>query len=386
MPPTITRIDIYKLNIGLHEPFVISLGTSHRAENLLVRVHTSDGLTGLGEGSPLPTINGETQQIAVDAVRALAGLLIGRDPSDIEGAVSAMHAALPFNTSAKCALDCALYDLLGQRVGLPLYALLGASTAGAASGAAGRRIRTDLTISLTPPDQIAAKAQAVVAQGFRTIKLKLGTNRRDDVARVRIVRETVGAGIALSVDANQGWSAATALAVLRDIAPFDIEHCEQPVAKWDRAALRAVRDASPIPIVADEACFDHHDAYTLAHERAADMFNIKLSKSGGLHTALKIAAVAESAGLTCMVGCMLEAKIGITASAHLAAGRPVITYADLDGILLHSEDPFSGGVTVEGDELVLPHAPGIGVTVDAGWLAGLECVTIGRRDNGGTST
>ncbi len=369
MTSTITRIDIYKMNISLHEPFIISLGTSYRAENLLVRVHTSDGLMGLGEGSPLSTINGETQDIAFDAARSLAGLLIGREPTDIEGTVAAMNAALPFNTSAKCALDCALYDLLGKRAGLPLYALLGSSA---------RRIRTDLTISITPPDQIAAKAQAVVARGFRTIKLKLGTNRRDDVARVRTVRETVGRDAVLTVDANQGWQAATAIAVLNDIAPYDVEHCEQPVPKWDHTALKQVRDASPIPIVADEACFDHHDAYALARERAADMFNIKLSKSGGIHTALKIAAVAESVGMKCMVGCMLEAKIGITASAHLAAARPVINYADLDGILLHSEDPFSGGVRVEGDELVLPDAAGIGVEVDEGWLSELECVRVQR--------
>jgi L-Ala-D/L-Glu epimerase len=368
MCPTITRIDVYKMNVALHEPFVISLGTSYRAENLLVRILTSDGLVGLGEGSPLPTINGETQDIAVDAARALAGLLIGRDPSDIEGAVAAMNAALPFNTSAKCAIDCALYDLLGNRAGLPLYALLGGTA---------RRIRTDLTISITPLDQIAAKAQAVKDKGFRTIKLKLGTNRRGDVERVRLVRETVGDAAVLSVDANQGWSAATAIAVLNGIARYDIEHCEQPVPKWDHAALKAVRDASPIPIVADEACFDHRDAYTLARERAADMFNIKLSKSGGIHTALKIAAVAESAGMKCMVGCMLEAMAGITASAHLAAARPVINYADLDGILLHSENPFTGGVTVEGDELVLPDVPGIGVEVDPSYLAGLECVTVG---------
>ena len=146
--------------------------------------------------------------------------------------------------------------------------------------------------------------------------------------------------------------------------------------RWDHRALKAVRDASPIPIVADEACFDHHDAYTLARASAADMFNIKLSKSGGIHTALKIAAVAESAGMKCMIGCMLEAKIGIAASAHLAAARPVINYVDLDGILLHSEDPFTGGLTVEGDELVLSDAPGIGVGVDLSYLDGLESVTV----------
>ena len=155
MTPTITRVDIYKLNVALHEPFVIALGTSYRAENLLVRVHTSDGLCGVGEGSPLPTINGETQGIAFEAARALGRLLLGRDPIDIEDRVAEMNAALPHNTSAKCALDLALYDLLGKRASLPLYALLGGTR---------RRIRTDLTISITPLDQIAAKALAVKEQ------------------------------------------------------------------------------------------------------------------------------------------------------------------------------------------------------------------------------
>ena len=367
MTPTITRIDIYKMNVALHEPFVIALGTSYRAENLLVRVHTADGLCGLGEGSPLPTINGETQSIAFDAAETLARLMMGKDPSDIEGRVAEMNAALPHNTSAKSALDCALYDLLGKRAGLPLYALLGGTR---------RRIRTDFTISITPPPEIAFKALAVKERGFRSIKLKLGTNRRDDEARVRLVREAVGDGISLSVDANQGWSAATAVSVLNEIDRYGVEHCEQPVPAWDHQALKAVRDVSPIPIVADEACFDHHDAYALARASAADMFNIKLSKSGGIHTALKIAAVAESAGMCCMVGCMLEARIGIAASAHLAAARPVINYADLDGILLHSQDPFAGGLTVEGDELVLSDAPGIGVEVDPSYLGGLESVTV----------
>ncbi len=367
MPAKITRIDVYKLNVALHEPFVIALGTSYQAENLLVRIHTSDGLTGWGEGSPLPTINGETQAIAFDAAQALARLLIGKDPSDIEGRVADMNAALPHNTSAKCALDVALYDLLGKAAGMPLYALLGGQN---------RRIRTDFTISLTAPEHIAAKARAVKARGFRTIKLKLGTNRQDDVARVRTVREAVGDDVGLSVDANQGWSAATAITILREIDRYGVEHCEQPVPRWDHAALKAVSDGSPIPIVADEACFDHHDAYTLARERAASMFNIKLSKSGGIHTALKIAAIAEAAGLRCMIGCMLEARLGIAASAHLAAARPVIAYADLDGILLHSEDPVAGGVTVDGDELVLSDAPGIGVEMDERFVERLERVSV----------
>jgi L-alanine-DL-glutamate epimerase-like enolase superfamily enzyme len=372
MTPTITRIDIYEMNVALHEPFVIALGTSYRAENLLVRVHTSDGMCGLGEASPFPTITGETQATAFEAARSLARLLLGKDPTDIEGRVAEMNAALPRNPAAKCSLDLALYDLLARRAGLPLYALL---------GGARRRIRTDFTISITPPAEIAAKARAVKDRGFRTIKLKLGTNLAADIARVQAVRQEVGDDIRLSVDANQGWSAATAVAVLREIDRYGVEHCEQPVPAWDHQALKTVREASPIPIVADEACFDHHDAYTLARSGAADMFNIKLAKSGGLHTALKIAAAAEAAGLRCMVGCMLEARIGITASAHLAAARPVISYADLDGILLHAEDPVAGGVTVEGDELVLPDAPGLGVEVDPAYLASLEGASVNSLEH-----
>jgi L-Ala-D/L-Glu epimerase len=365
MSATIARITIYKMNVRLKEPFKISLGTTWRAENLLVRIEASDGLYGFGEGSPLVSINGETQATAFEAGKFLAALLIGHDASDIEGCVTAMDAAMPRNTMVKSAFDIALYDLLGKRAGLPLYALLGGSN---------RRIQSDLTISITPPMEIAAKAVAIRQQGFRCIKLKLGTNRRDDVARVAAVREAVGDGVSLRVDANQGWNPATAIAVLAAIEPYGVEYCEQPVAAWNYDALKRVRDASAIPIVADEACFDHRDAFRLASMAAADMFNIKLCKSGGIHGALKINAIAEAAGMKCMVGCMFETRIGISASAHLAAARPNIAYADLDAILLHAEDPVLQGVGFEGDEVILPAAPGIGADVDAGYLGELESV------------
>ena len=168
------------------------------------------------------------------------------------------------------------------------------------------------------------------------------------------MREAVGDGVSLRVDANQGWNPSTAIAVLRDIEQYGIEYCEQPVPAWDYEALKRVRDASPIPIVADEACFDHRDAFRLASMGAADMFNIKLCKSGGIHHALQINAIVEAAGMKCMVGCMFETRIGIGASAHLAAARPNIAYADLDAILLHAEDPIVQGVRFEGDEVILP--------------------------------
>jgi L-alanine-DL-glutamate epimerase-like enolase superfamily enzyme len=367
MPATITRIAIYKMNVMLKEPFKIALSTTTCAENVLVRIETSDGLYGFGEGSPLASINGETQATAFEAAKFLAPLLIGRNPTDIEGCMREMDTALPRNGVAKSAFDLALYDLLGKRAGLPLYALLGGSN---------RRIQTDLTISITPPEEIGAKALAIRNRDFRCIKLKLGTNHHDDVARVRAVREAVGNDVSLRVDANQGWNPTVAIAVLREIEQYGIEYCEQPVPAWNYDALKRVRDASPIPIVADEACFDHRDAWRLASMGAADMFNIKLCKASGIHNALKINAIAEAAGMKCMVGCMFETRIGISASAHLAAARPNIAYADLDAILLHAEDPVMEGVRYEGDEVVLPDAPGIGADVDPAYLAGLESVTV----------
>jgi len=370
---TITYIDVYKLNIRFHKPFRISLGVMEAAANILVRVHADDGLYGLGEGAPVWFIAGETQAIAFAAAQDLARLLIGKNPLDIETRMQELNAFLAHNTTAKSAFDMALYDLLGKHAGLPLYALLGGP---------GRKFHTDLTIGIDAPEVMAREAFDIQARGFSAIKIKLGAGRADNVARVRAIRQAVGPDIPIRIDANQGWDPVTAIAILNDLAPCGIQYCEEPVRCWNNAGLRRVREHSPIPITADESLFDHHDAFRLAAMGACDYFNIKLAKSGGIYNALKINAIAEGAGMQCMLGSMSETRLGLSAAAHLVSARPNIVFADLDTAFFHAQDPILGGITYDGGAITLPETPGHGADVSPAFLEQMEKVTIGKNGGG----
>ncbi len=364
--PTVTKVEIYKLNIARQNQFRIAIGVFDEVQNILVRIHASDGLYGVGEGAPLPFLTGETQAIAFEASKELARLLTGKDPCAIEARMQELGSYLVHNTTTRSAFDMALYDLLAKRAELPLYALLGGEK---------RAVTTDETIGIDTPEAMAAEALEAKGRGFAAIKVKLGTGLPDDVDRIRAIRDAIGAETLLRIDANQGWDPVTAVQILQELARFDIQYCEEPVAHWNNEALRRVREQSPIPIMADESLFDHHDAFRLASMGACDYFNIKLAKSGGIHTALKINAVAEAAGIQCMVGCMSETRLGLSAAAHLVSARPNIVFADLDSAF-GKADVVEGGITYDGGKITLPDAPGHGADIKPEILESLECCTI----------
>lgn len=367
MNAIITKIEIYKLDLPLHTPFRIATNYRTSANNILVRIHTADGYYGLGEGSPAPYTAGEDQEISFAAAQRLARLLIAQDSSPIEMLHRLMEASLVRNTTTKCAFDLALYDLLAKRLGVPLYTLL---------GGANRPFETDMTLGIESPEVMAARALEFQNKGFTTLKIKLGTNRRDDVARVQAIRQAVGPEMILRLDANQGWDPAEAPRILAELAAFDIQYCEQPVRYWNEAAMRRLRLHSPIPIAADETLFDHRDALRLASAETCDLFNIKLAKSSGIHNALKINAIAEGAGITCMLGCMSESRLGLTAAAHVVSARPNIAHADLDSCYFHASDPVVGGITYEDGMIHLPSTPGIGADFPQEFLDSLSSVAI----------
>jgi len=350
----IARIDVLSLNLEFNKPFKIALGEIRSSENVLVRIFDDEGRYGLGEASPLWTIAGETRAIAIEAARALASLMVGKDPGAIGARLGELDSFLVHNTTIKSAFDIALYDLAAKRAGLPLYALLGGEN---------REIISDMTLGINSPQKMADGAAAYKAAGALAIKVKLGTDTASDVQRIAAIRDRIGPEILLRIDANQGWDVVTAIRTLRALEAFGIQYCEEPVAHWNNEGLRRVRDHSPIPIMADESLFDHHDALRLASMGAADYFNIKLAKSGGIHTALKINAVAEAAGIPCMLGGMFETRIGISAGAHLIAACPNIVFADLDSINHYSEDPVTGGVVFNGSRVTIPETPGHGADI-----------------------
>lgn len=366
-PSLIVSVDIYKFDIPFKHPLTVALGTFHNAQNILVRVTTDDGLFGLGESSPIWSITGETQDTAFYAGQALAKLVLHKDPLDITGRMRELEGYLLHNTSIKCAFDMALADWVGKRLGIPLFTLLGGSS---------RSLVTDITIGIASPGQMAAEAGQWVDRGFSSLKVKLGTTVDQDVSRIAAIRQAVGPATVLRIDANQGWDCPTAISALNALAPYTIEYCEQPVASWDQAGLKNVRQASPVPIAADESLFNHHDAFALARQEACDYFNIKLAKSGGLQNALKIDAIAEAAGIRCMIGCMFETRLALTAAAHLAAARPNIVFLDLDSAFYLADDPVSGGLTFEGENIVLPDGPGLGADISSDLLSRFEHATV----------
>jgi L-alanine-DL-glutamate epimerase-like enolase superfamily enzyme len=366
---TISRVELYKLTVPLIKPFTTSLGTEYSAENVLVRIITEEGLAGVGECSPYMPINGESQDTCFIVGQYFAKAFIGRNPLDIEGNVELMDKIIYGNSSIKSAFDMALHDIAAQNAERPLYQYLG--------GEKNKTIFTDYTVSIGEPEQMAMDALKIKNQGYPAIKVKLGKNGKNDVERIRVIRAAVGNDIPLRIDANQGWKVKEAIETLNALAEFNIQHCEEPIARWKYMKLPKVKKGSPIPIMADECCGDEHDAERLIALDACDYFNIKLGKSGGIFKALKMVKLAEKAGIQLQVGAMLESRIGMTAFAHFALCSPSIVHYDFDTALMFKDDPVTGGIQYkEGGVVEVPDAPGLGATISEERLAGMEKVVI----------
>jgi len=363
----ISGVDLFQAKIPMVAPFRISLGLISESEFLFVRINTDGGVSGWGESTPVSQITGDTPAINAAAAAFIARLVLGKDPLDIEGRVAEMGQFLAFNTSVRAAFDMALHDVAGKVAGLPLYALLGGGK---------RALETDVTIGIDEPEKMAEQALKLKGSGVPAIKVKLGTTADEDVRRIETIREAIGPELPLRIDANQGWDFPTAVNVLRRLESSGIEYCEQPIAHWDYDNFRRLRTRVSTPIMADESVFDHHDAFRLTSGGCCDYLNIKLAKSGGIRTALKIDAVAQACGAKCMLGCMLETRLALTAAAHLVSARPNIRYVDLDSYLQLKEDPVVGGARWEGSTVVVPDDPGIGADLDPAFLERCERVTV----------
>jgi L-alanine-DL-glutamate epimerase-like enolase superfamily enzyme len=366
---TISSVEVYKLNIPYKEPFVISLGVIPSATNVVVKINTNDGLSGVGECAPFVFIVGETQETIYELARQLGKMLKGRDPFAIEERLAEIDKAVKGNPTLKSAFDMALYDLLARKANLPLYKLFG--------GDNNRTVYTDMTISIGSPEKMAQDALNFKNDGFPAIKLKLGTTAEADISRVKAIREAVGMDYPIRIDANQGWDPVTAIKTLNELYKYNIEHCEEPIPHWNNRELARVRKSSPIPIMADESVFNHHDAFRLASMGACDYFNIKFSKSGGIHNALKIIAVAESAGIKSQVGCMSESRYALTALMHVVVSKKNIVHFDMDSSLMLAEDPVTGGIEYKGSgKWELGEAIGIGASFDEAYLRSMEHVVV----------
>ncbi|HUR66109.1 MAG TPA: dipeptide epimerase [Chitinophagaceae bacterium] len=366
---TIKHVELYKLSIPLIEPFITSLGTDIAAENVLVKIITEEGLIGFGECSPYMPINGESQDTCFIVGQYLARALKGKDPLQIESCIDLMDTIIYGNTSIKSGFDMALYDIASQHAGRPLYKFLG--------GEKNKTIITDYTVSIGEPDKMAADALKIKEQGYPAIKVKVGKGGTKDVERIKAIRKDIGNDIPLRIDANQGWKVTEAIETLIALKEFNIQYCEEPIARWKYMKLKKIKKNSPIPIMADESCGDEHDAERLIELGACDMMNIKLGKSGGIFKALKMVKMAEEAGIHLQIGAFMESRLAMTAFAHFSLCSPIIEHYDFDTALMFREDPVTGGIKyMAGGVIEVPELPGLGATIDEAWLERMEKVII----------
>lgn len=363
----ITSITLYRFSIQM-EPFSIATGTMDYAQNLLIRIYTDSGLEGFGECSAFPTIVGETQETCLVMAQAFANIWKGKDALRIEARLAELHAYCAKNPTVKSAFDMALYDLAAKHAGVPLYQLLGGKK---------RTVETDITVGIGPLDTMVATASQFAKKGAKTIKIKVGSDALLDIEKVAAIRQAVGQGIAIRIDANQGWSYEDALYALDAMKDLDIQFCEQPMHFWYDDLLPELRGKSTIKIMADESCYNFHDARKLIKFGACDYFNIKLAKSGGIQEALKINSLALSSGIPCMIGGMLESRLALTANLHFAYSADSVRFHDLDTCLLgHLEDPVTGGAYYDGYLLQMSDAPGIGADINEDFLKGCDRWTV----------
>ncbi|MBA7503207.1 D-Ala-D/L-Ala epimerase [subsurface metagenome] len=367
----ITTVDIFKINLPKKFPFKTALGTQNNSANVLVRINTNDDIYGIGECSPSYNITGDNQTIAYEIGIYIAKLIKGKNPLAIDARMREINRFITKQSQIKSAFDMALYDILGKTVNLPLYALLGGEK---------RSLFTDYTIGIQENiKETIEKVRNLIDIGYSTLKLKVGLNKKMDIELIKSIREQVSEVISIRIDANQGWDFTTAVEVLKAMKPYRLQYAEQPLAYWDYENMRRLRKKELAPICADESVFDYHDAFKLACMGACDYLNIKLGKSGGIHTAIKINTIAESCGMKCMIGCFGESRLGLTAAAHFVSACPNIIFVDLDSALMHKEDPITGGIQYnekDNGRIIIPDSPGHGADVREDFLENLEKTTI----------
>jgi len=369
----ITKIEVFPVSIprlavrdahgawdwekGIYDPTAAMTGKKHY---VITKVHTDEGIVGLGEGDPVdPSFYGETQETIVNVIRRFfAPMLLGKNPLNTESIMAPLEHGFPGSACAKCALDIALFDIAGKAFGVPVYTLLG--------GIYREKIPVALEVHLNSPEEMARVALEHVEQRkVGVLKVKVGVDPQEDIERVRAVREAVGGRTKIRVDGNCGYSTKDAIRFAKGAEKYDLELIEQPVGRWDIEGLARIRSAIGIPLEVDESVWSISDALNVIRHKAADIINIKITRVGGLTNARKIAAIAEAAHLECLVGTEGEFGVGTAAKIHLALATKNMNlasefteyYTTLDNIWakpIAMQDGFLGAI----------HEPGLGVELD----------------------
>lgn len=352
----ITAIHLYAIRLPLRNPFIVSYGTYPDMPSIIVKLETDEGIIGYGEGVADEHVTGETWESTFHVLKhTLAPALLGKNPMNIEKIHDIMNQTIYGVPTAKAAIDIACFDVMGKKLGQPVYQLIG--------GRYHEEFPITHVLSINSPENMAEEAASMINKGYQSFKMKVGTDVKKDVERIEAVREQVGNDVAIRVDVNQGWkNSATTLTALRSLKHLDIDWIEQPVIADDIDAMAYIRSKTDLSLMIDEGLKGPREMRQIIQKQAADKVNIKLMKCGGIYPAVKLAHQAEMAGIECQIGSMVESSVASAAGFHVAFSKKIITSVELTGPLKFTKD--IGNLSYDVPFIRLTEKPGLGVDVD----------------------
>lgn len=360
----ITRIETHAVRIPVipEKKIVSSLGEHRESRYVIVRLFTDDGLEGVGEATVMPIWSGETvwgSQIVID--RILGPAIIGCDPRQIDEINYRLDRACAHNWFCKAALEMACWDVHGKAAGKPVYELLGGAV---------RPLTFACRYSMGnyEPDRARRRATELVAEGFQTIKVKVGGPAEKDIERVRVIREAIGSDRRIVIDANCGWDADTAIYAVNAMEPYNIDLVEQPTPDGDYAAIARVRKSVRPPVMADDMCFDMVHARELIRNDGCDVISLYPGKNAGISRSKAISEYAAAHGVACSIGSNLELDIATAAMGHLVIACSNIKVerypGDVLGPVYHVARIAKNPLVIEGPNVSISDRPGLGIDVD----------------------
>jgi muconate cycloisomerase len=356
----ISDVEIIPVSVPFIDPFEIAGGRATHGRHVIVRATSENGEVGYGESAPMSSYSPQTQESVVGEIEGVCSTLRGRDPTDLE----ALHLDLRqrgIDSFALAGVDIALHDLAARGLGVPICRLIG--------GIVEEGLDLSWAIGFKPADAMAREARSRAEQGFGTVKIKVGYEPEEDMERVAAVRQAVGSGTKIKVDANQGYDLESAIRVGGKFGELGVSVFEQPLPKDDLNGLASLRERIEIPIMVDESLHGPQDALRILDHGAADIFNIKIMKPGGIRPSSKLASLAEGAGIPCMLGSMPELGVGTLGGLQLAASCSAFTYGgELIGPWMFEDDLLKERPHLVKGRLMLPGGPGLGLAVDEGKL------------------
>jgi len=368
----ITAVECIPVSIPFTKPIKMGGGTATVADDVVLKLHTDEGITGICEtGDTSMWYMGESQDsIMYNITKMYSGILIDENPFNIERIVARMDKAVKVNNQSKAVVDYALHDIMGKATGMPVYQVLG--------GLSNPKIPLAFVMSSGTNEEVAAEGRALVKAGFRALKLKVGARSVDeDIEMTGALRDAVGKNVKIMTDTNGGWHYFQALRFLKGAAKYDLFLAEQPIPWWDIDGLARLRRKVDVPIFADESAAELNDLIKLLQRDAVDGFFLKVPKAGGIHKSQKWVTIAQAAGMMVMCGCMVDSSLGASANAHFLAATEWMGKVEQESIgplnlfNVHTtvnvplkDDLSTNPVKYENGFLYPPEGPGLGVNLN----------------------